>query len=114
MNRRMTHDEEQAVMDKIAWTAVQYILDRRMKIEARFARNALIARCEVLSDAHGHKSPCFTDRTPEGNYLPDVECCEHCLKARRKHDEYMIQSRSAGSRLRSLERLVNKAKAGRV
>ena len=111
---RPTNAESQALMDKIAWEAFQYIIDRRMKIDAKKARGVQTGKCKDASGDFDH-APCWAQRDDvEGDYLPDDQLCEHCVIARRKHGEYLKHSAAAGTRLRALERLVNKAKGGGV
>jgi hypothetical protein len=122
LKARPTNAESQTLMDRIAWEAFQYIIDRRRKIDAKKARGVQTGKCKdhnwgthPTGQAYQSGPPCWARRDEEeGEYLPDDQLCEHCVIARQKHNEYLTHSRSAGLRLRSLERLVNKAKGGRV
>lgn len=86
--------------------ALEYILARRMKLDAKARRKLLPEQCTRVRE-EGDYEKCIDVMGPEGERLHDDDLCPTCRQFRVEHREFVQRSREAGTALRKLERAVS-------
>jgi hypothetical protein len=88
-------------MSEIEVAAISFIRARRLKINAKTARNNLLSQCESRGENH----LCVV--------VTGMEWCEACVESQPHHKEFKKQSILSAAALRKLERIVNREDGGK-